>query len=78
MAISLLGSLGIIFPGNFDLVFEEEALKLVKSIDFDDTLMHGMFSFPLFAGALHRDINRLAQQKWLIAVLGILKNAMVP
>ena len=69
MAISLLGSLGLVFLGIFGIGFEEDALKLVKSIDFDETLLHGMLSFLLFAGALHIDINRLARQKWIIVTL---------
>ena len=31
--------------------------------------MHGMLSFLLFAGALHVNINDLAQQKWIISLL---------
>ncbi len=69
MVISLLGSLGIVFLGMFGIGFEEEALKLVQSIDFNETLLHGMLSFLLFAGALHIDINRLAGQKWIIITL---------
>jgi monovalent cation:H+ antiporter, CPA1 family len=69
MAISLLGSLGIVFLGNFGIGFEKEALTLVRSIDFDTTLLQGMLSFLLFAGALHIDINRLARQKWIIITL---------
>ena len=69
MAISLLGSLGLVFLGVFGIGFEQDALKLVQSIDFDETLLHGMLSFLLFAGALHIDINRLAKQKWIIVTL---------
>lgn len=69
MAISLLGSLGIILLGNLGFGSEEEALQLVNSIDFDETLLHGMLSFLLFAGALHMDINRLMKQKWIIMTL---------
>jgi CPA1 family monovalent cation:H+ antiporter len=69
MVISLLGSLGLVFLGIFGIGFEEDAMKLVQSIDFDETLLHGMLSFLLFAGALHIDINRLARQKWIIIIL---------
>lgn len=71
MAISLLGSLGLVALGGLGIGFEEQATRLVKSIDFDETLMHGMLSFLLFAGALHIDINRLARQKWVIAALAM-------
>lgn len=69
MAISLIGSLGLVFLGLFDLGYEDKAMLLVQSIDFDETLLHGMLSFLLFAGALHIDINRLAKQKWIIFIL---------
>ena len=38
-------------------------------IDFSDVLMHGMLSFLLFAGAMHVDLNRLAEQKWVVGVM---------
>ena len=42
---------------------------IISSIDFDQTLMHGMLSFLLFAGALHVNIDDLAKQKWVIGSL---------
>lgn len=48
---------------------EQQAEMLMKQIDFNQTLMHGMLSFLLFAGALHVNINDLAKQKWVIASL---------
>lgn len=69
MAISLLGSLAIVLLGSFGFGLEAQAMLLVQSIDFDETLLHGMLSFLLFAGALHVDINRLASQKWIIGSL---------
>jgi len=49
----------------------ETATRLVASIDFNQTLMHGMLSFLLFAGALHINLNELAVNKWPIAVLSL-------
>ena len=41
-------------------------MELINSIDFDETLLHGMLSFLLFAGALHIDLERLGRQlEWL-------------
>ncbi|MFQ5992652.1 MAG: cation:proton antiporter, partial [Nitrospiraceae bacterium] len=42
---------------------------LLRNIDFDKTLLHGMLSFLLFAGALHIDINDLIERKWSIGSL---------
>ena len=47
----------------------------VLKIDFTDVLMEGMLSFLLFAGALHVDLNQLANRKWAIgsmATIGLL------
>jgi CPA1 family monovalent cation:H+ antiporter len=69
MAISLVGSLAIAFLGPLGFGLEEDAMELINSIDFDETLLHGMLSFLLFAGALHIDLERLGRQKWIISIL---------
>jgi CPA1 family monovalent cation:H+ antiporter len=63
MALLLLG-LDVIFPG-----VAAPAERLVESIDFNKTLMHGMLAFLLFAGALHVDINDLGKRKVEVIVL---------
>jgi len=47
----------------------EQAVAFVNEFEFADTLLDGMLSFLLFAGALHVDMDRLAKQKWPIALL---------
>jgi CPA1 family monovalent cation:H+ antiporter len=69
MLISLLVSLGLIALGPLGLGLEEGARQLLENIDFDETLLHGMLSFLLFAGALHVNLGDLAKQKWLIGTL---------
>lgn len=47
----------------------------LRRIDFAATLMNGMLSLLLFAGAVHVDLDELAQRKWaitLMASLGVL------
>lgn len=41
----------------------------VTRIDFNQTLMRGMLSFLLFAGALHLDLEGLLEDKWTIGIL---------
>jgi CPA1 family monovalent cation:H+ antiporter len=41
----------------------------LEDIDFHDTLMNGMLSFLLFAGALHVDLEHLRRGRWQIAIL---------
>ena len=45
------------------------ASALFRSVDFDQTLLHGMLSFLLFAGALHINLDDLVRNKWVIGVL---------
>jgi CPA1 family monovalent cation:H+ antiporter len=44
----------------------------VASIDFHETLMQGMLSFLLFAGALHVDLGELMKRKAAIALMASL------
>jgi len=69
MLLSLLFSLALLLFGEFGFSLDEQATALVKSIDFNEALLHGMLSFLLFAGALHVNINDLRDQKWVIATL---------
>ncbi len=53
---------------------------LLARIDFHATVMHGMLSFLLFAGALHVDFTAMADRKWTIltlATVGILISTFV-
>ena len=69
MLIALLMSLSLIVAGKWGLGLEQQARLLLSSIDFNQALLHGMLSFLLFAGALHVNLNDLAQQKWIIGSL---------
>jgi CPA1 family monovalent cation:H+ antiporter len=69
MVIALLLSLGLIALGPLGFGLKEDARLLLDSIDFDETLLHGMLSFLLFAGALHVNLTDLARQKYIIGSL---------
>lgn len=81
MLIALLTSLAILALSKLGIAFPVEwARGLIDDIDFNTTLLHGMLSFLLFAGALHVNLNDLAQQKWVIAILasvGVLGSTFV-
>lgn len=56
------------------LLFGGENLRtsadhFVSQIDFNRTVMNGMLSFLLFAGALHVNLEDLRDQKWVVAIL---------
>lgn len=55
---------------------EDPVRNVLLQIDFDKTLLQGMLSFLLFAGALHININDLAEKKWSIATLATLGTLM--
>jgi len=69
MIMALLVSLGLVLLGPFSFGLKAEAHRLLANIDFDETLLHGMLSFLLFAGALHVNLADLAKQKWIIGLL---------
>ncbi|MCZ6872418.1 MAG: sodium:proton antiporter [bacterium] len=80
MLISLLFSLALIVGSHFGLNFEAQAEQIIASIDFNQTLMQGMLSFLLFAGALHVNLDNLLQQKGTIATfatLGVLGSTLL-
>ncbi len=71
MLIALLFSLGLIAFGHYVPWIHAGAKQLLRQIDFDQTLMQGMLSFLLFAGALHINLDDLAEHKGVIATLSI-------
>ncbi len=80
MVMALVASLILIWTGQFSPTVFEAAQGLLNSIDFNQTLMHGMLGFLLFAGALHVNMSDLQEQKWVIALLatvGILLSTLL-
>jgi len=74
VVIALAASLSII---GFDLVVPsvhigQKVTGVLRQIDFNKTLMHGMLSFLLFAGALHADISAFKARRLTIGVMACL------
>lgn len=69
MLIGLVMSLVLVLVGTQIPDVQEQATKFLKGIDFNDTLMKGMLSYLLFAGALHVNFKDLMAQKWLVAIM---------
>ena len=44
---------------------------MIKAIDFHTTVMDGLLSFLLFAGALHIDLQAMKRSAWVIGVITI-------
>ena len=72
MLLALVFSLVLVLLERVGLPFRAPARAVVEQIDFDRTVLHGMLSFLLFAGALHINLNSLARRKWTIGILATL------
>ena len=71
VVIALAASLSII---GFDLIepsvqIGHKVTGVLRQIDFNKTLMHGMLSFLLFAGALHADFSAFKTRRLTIGVM---------
>lgn len=70
MFVSLVLSLCFVTLSWLGLDFGQEKIaEILQSIDFNETLMHGMLAFLLFAGSMHIKLEDLIDQKWAIAIL---------
>jgi CPA1 family monovalent cation:H+ antiporter len=69
MLIGLALSLGLIGLSAIGVDIRTPAEKLLGSINFGETLMRGMLSFLLFAGALRINFQDLKQEKFSITSL---------
>ena len=69
MTIALLTSLGIVLAGRLGLGLHQAAARIITSIPLDRTLLHGMLSFLIFAGALQVNLGDLLDQKWMVLTL---------
>lgn len=81
MVISLLFSLFLVLLSKAGLSFGiEYTEKLLAGVDFDATLMEGMLSFLLFAGALHINLNELLDKRWVVGILasiGVITSTLI-
>ncbi len=69
MVIALIASLGLLLAGLLVPGIKPWAVDLLEQIDFDQTVLHGMLSFLLFAGALYVNLDDLMEQRWVIGIL---------
>ena len=75
MLIALLFSLALIAAQHLGWDTAAHAERILKNIDFNTTLMQGMLSFLLFAGALNVNLEDLLRYKWSVGqftVFGVL------
>ncbi|MBL80215.1 MAG: sodium:proton antiporter [Nitrosomonadaceae bacterium] len=67
MILAMVSSVGmILIPSVSDVV-----RPVLSGLDFSDTVMHGMLSFLLFAGALHVDWGLLKKHRLMILTMAL-------
>jgi len=69
MALALGASLLVLAVGLVVPPVREFAVMVLEQVDFDEALLNGMLGLLLFAGALHVDLEDLAEQAGVVAVL---------
>ncbi|RXD05621.1 sodium:proton antiporter [Sphingomonas sp. UV9] len=74
IGLTIMGALASLIVVGLDRVFPgagfgHDVVQFIAGIDFQTTLMDGMLSFLLFAGALHVDWHEMARGRWPILVL---------
>jgi len=69
MGLSLMFSLALIAAGEIGFPLRSWAAALVSDVNFGATLLEGMLSFLLFAGALNVDLDELKGQKGTVVTL---------
>ena len=78
--IALIASLALLLVETVVPAANVDALivDVLGAIDFHDTLMHGMLSFLLFAGALHVDLGALRSRFRTIGLMAIRRAERFP
>jgi len=74
IGLTIMGALASLIVVGLDRVFPgagfgHDVVQFIAGIDFQTTLMDGMLSFLLFAGALHVDWHEMKRGRWPILVL---------
>jgi len=69
MVIGLVMSLTIVGAGYLGFEIRSTATVFITQFDFSESLMQGMLSFLLFAGAIKINLGDLARQKFVVTVL---------
>ena len=74
IGLTIMGALASLIVVGLDRVFPgagfgHDVVQFIAGIDFQTTLLDGMLSFLLFAGALHVDWHEMARGRWPILLL---------
>ncbi len=76
MLVSLLLSLGVIVGSFFGLPFKDVLEDLLRQVNLSQSLLGGVLSFLLFAGALNIDLKQLREQRWRVFSLAFVSTLL--
>lgn len=81
IGLTVMGAIASLIVVALDRLFPgaglgHDVVRFIAGIDFHTTLMEGMLSFLLFAGALHVDWTEMARGRWPILVLSTIGVAL--
>jgi CPA1 family monovalent cation:H+ antiporter len=71
MLLTVLVSLCMMGAGHAAPQFHAWALNLVRHIDFESVILHGMLPLLLFAGAFLLDLEQLAREKLAVSLFSV-------
>lgn len=71
MLLTVLVSLCLMGAGHAAPQFHAWALNLVRHIDFESVILHGMLPLLLFAGAFLLDLEQLAREKLAVSLFSV-------
>ena len=71
MLVALAASVLMILLGPYAGGFKEHATEMMSRIDFNQTVLHGMLAFLLFAGSIHVKLDDLVREWPVISLLAI-------
>ncbi|GJL85989.1 MAG: sodium:proton antiporter [Micavibrio sp.] len=71
MVMALILSAAVMILPTLGINILPSVRHIMNGIDFSETLLHGMLSFLLFAGALHVDLGTLRNQKYIVSFMAL-------
>ncbi|WP_404368806.1 cation:proton antiporter [Sphingomonas sp. MMS24-J45] len=85
VGLTVMGAVASLIVVGIDFLMPDsgvggEVVRFIAGIDFHETLMNGMLSFLLFAGALHVDWSDMKKGRWPILILstvGVLLSTVI-
>ena len=85
IGLTIMGAIASLIVVGIDRIapgggFSRAVVAFIAGIDFHATLMDGMLSFLLFAGALHIDWSEMRRGRWAILILstaGVLASTLL-